>query len=206
MTRGARSPLRHHHENSERTMHIKEFSYYFSTTGKEGGLFSTDFVFMPGDGSEQSAMDAAVLKQSVGEDFHRLRELLDRMLINDKGVKGAREPTFTDSPGQSAGGYKYVGEIVKGMMPSLTRPRYQAGVEFAFAWHGRQSSASIKVKLELSHELNIKVMEEVLALPDLSIDGDAQRQIERLRQLLRSPQQDPEVNLTKLLAVRTPAQ
>ncbi|WP_424947546.1 hypothetical protein [Candidatus Spongiihabitans sp.] len=185
-------------------MHIKEFSYYFSTTGKAGGLFSTDFVFLPGDGSEQSAMDAATLKQSVSADFHRLRELLDRMLINGDGVKGAREPTFTDSPGQSTGGYKYVGEIVKGRMPALIRPRYQADVAFAFAWRGRHASASVKVKLELGHELNIKVMQEVLALPDISIDGNAQSRIERLQQLLRSPL-DPEANLTKLLDARTPA-
>ena len=80
---------------------LSDFSYYFSVTGNEGGLFSVkvEFAIPVNRNDQKAAMSAA-------------RELMDRHTtlfdrVFSKIVTGDRKPKMVDSPGSMNVGYVY---------------------------------------------------------------------------------------------------
>jgi len=66
---------------------LQDFSYYFSVTGDEGGLFSVEFNFCPG-AAPGRRLSSAQEKDAVREDFSAVDALLEKTMPT--GVFGGK--------------------------------------------------------------------------------------------------------------------
>ncbi len=163
-------------------MHLLTFHYYFKVTGAEGGLFNIEFSFRPFD--PDLVKEFAEMKRVAGENFERMRELLDGMLLQSEHFQCEREPTFSDSPGKSVGGYAYKGRLAgKKWQMKIVSPQVSASVKFG-VYKVADKELSIDVECCLTHEWNVNALRAVLALPGVSIGGDAQRSVDSLLKLV----------------------
>ncbi len=164
-------------------MYLSDFTYYFNTTGTEGGLFSLGFTFRPLE--DNASADHAEMKRVTRENFERLRDVLDDMLLQGERIRCEREPVFTDSPGSSSGGYQYQGKVLGDKLSFKINPSARASVTFELGKF-QANQIQIKATFELTHAWNVTAMQTVLALPGIRIGDEAQRSIDDLLKLTQS--------------------
>lgn len=164
-------------------MHLETLYYYYQTTGVEGGLFSINFTFLPFDAD--AVKDPAQMKLVARENYERLLNTLDEMLLQSPHFDCKREPVFMDSPGKSSGGYCYKGKISGKKLSLKIDPPVEASVGFELS-KGYGGEINIDASFQLTHAGNIKALQTMLALPDISIGDDAQQQIDSLNNLIQT--------------------
>jgi len=81
---------------------LNRFGYYFTMEDKQGGLFSTEWHFLPAPGADR---DEAGMEAALG--IHV--DMLDRVFASV--LSGKRVETLSDIPGRRHVGYKYRGNL-----------------------------------------------------------------------------------------------
>ncbi|MCX8050126.1 MAG: hypothetical protein N3A55_10785 [Methylohalobius sp.] len=195
-------------EAGARWLELRKFIYYFSVKGKEGGLFSVDFDFVPG---AWAISHEAALKQG----FRYLADFLDRELGRIGVFK--KTPTFSDSSWETSAGYDYDGQlrlnpikipnpiravllipwiVVDPLLPKSWQywSLFQTVSVSAKLWGEftkTTGQAKLHLKFQLTHERNIGLLEQVLALPQVEVSEAARREVERLYHLLETHRRHP---------------
>ncbi|MBF0565959.1 MAG: hypothetical protein HQK89_12010 [Nitrospirae bacterium] len=188
-------------------MILNDFSYFFNVRGKGGGLYSLDFEFIP-EITENSNVET--VKDVIKRDFVRIESFLDSYLLDKKIFEIEKEHSFTDTPGTISAGYVYEGKFIgkqKGTIsdmlfaaiPSIakyldvteddlpgpfTSMSSEIGYSFSKSVQPFSSAAKITLKMKLGHKFNLLLLQEVLKLPDLTINSDSQKKIDYLLKLV----------------------
>ena len=81
---------------------LDRFGYFFSMQDKRGGLFSTEWHFLPAPGADR---DEAGMEAALGVHV----DMLDRVFASV--LSGKRVETLSDSPGRRDAGYGYRGRM-----------------------------------------------------------------------------------------------
>ena len=117
---------------------LNRFGYFFSVQGRRGGLFSTDWHFLPAPDADRdearAGMDAALGVHA---------DMLDRLFASV--LSGKREESLSDSPGHKAAGYRYRGGLTPWGALLARRRLRTCSVRRLPAWtRGPSGSASWK--------------------------------------------------------------
>lgn len=156
-------------------MWLQDFSYYFSVTGDEGGLFSVEFNFCPG-AAPGRRLSPAQEKDAVREDFSALDALLEKTMPSGVfGGKTKKTPTLSDSPAGSRVGFIY-----------RNRLTHTANLEYHLHKTSRQTPATVQLKLRLGHRMNLSFSEKIMALPGLQASEEAQSSVRQMRAVLET--------------------
>jgi len=164
-------------------MLLKRFRYYHSVTGDKDGLFSLSFEFCPTvPGGGEPAREKR--KELLREGFSSIEALLDKELLgDDKKLEFEKLPTLKDSVVDSAAGFQYAGKNF-----SVGR----ATVAYCVGNMDRQ--ATVSLKLQLAHHMNMAILDKVEALPNLRIEANSQENIQQMKAALatrKKKQNDP---------------
>jgi len=164
-------------------MLLKRFRYYYSVTGDKDGLFSLSFEFCPTvPGGEKPTREQ--LKGLIGEDFSSIVALLDKELPGDDKKFGFEKlPTLKESVVDSTAGFQYAGK------------NFSAGsATVAYRLGKMDRQATVSLKLQLTHHVNLEILDKVEALPNLHIEANAQENIQKMKAALdarEKKQKDP---------------
>jgi len=164
-------------------MLLKRFRYYHSVTGDEGRLFSLSFEFCPTlrDGGEPARKQ---LKELLRKDFSSIKELLDDALLNDDKKHGFEKLTTSkDSAVIATAGFQYAAK-------NFTAGR--ATVAYRLGKMDRQAmdrQATVSLKLQLGHHVDLKILDKVMALPDLHIGDNIWGNIQKMKETLADREQ-----------------
>jgi len=190
-------------------MLLDRFSYYFSVKGREGGLFSLTFEFLP-DATLAEQDNVKMVKQIVKDDFVKLEVLLDELFFSDLLMNVKKTPVLSDSPYILETGYDYEGRgkspgtrvrsFMRNVFPFFFDRSKKPGVMIAPIDRFTRLSANlscrfvkdkteknppvISVKLSLGHEVNLSMFRALLTLPPLRLSQHAQSEVNRLQQVL----------------------
>lgn len=150
-------------------MLLKRFRYYYSITSHKGGLFFLSFELYPTvrGGGEPSRTQ---LKELIRKDFSSIEALLDEVLLDgDKKPEFEKLTTSKDSVLITAAGFQYAAK------------NFSAG-RATVAWRlGKMDrQATVSLKLQLAHHVNLEIFDKVRALPDLRIGDNARENIQKM--------------------------
>jgi len=161
-------------------MSLQDFSYYFSVTGDEGGLFSVEFNFCPG-AAPGRRLSPAQEKEAVREDFSALDALLEKTMPSGAfGGRMKKTPTLSDSPAGSQVGFIYSNRLGS----------HTAKLEYRLHKTNRQAPATVQLKLTLGHRMNLSFFEKIMALPGLQASEEAQSSMRQMRAVLATKDRD----------------
>lgn len=177
-------------------LELAKFSYHFSVKGKEGGLFSLSFEFVPKAGDGEAALKLG---------FKMLEAFLDQNLLKMPGWSFRKTPAFSDSSWTTSIGYDYDGEwrgnrlpqpfraliflpwfLVEPFLPSSFRWNLKSlSARLSGEWTKATKQANLELRLQLTHALNCQMLEQVLALPGITVSPQAAETLDRLNRLLK---------------------
>jgi len=159
-------------------MLLKRFSYYYSVTGDEGGLFSLSFEFCPtARGGGEPAREQ--LKKLIRDDFSGIEALLDEVLLSgDKNLGFEKLPTLEDSVAISTVGFQYAGTAISAGRATV-----------AYSLEKIDPRAIVALKLQLGHHVNLAIFDKVMAFPDLRIGDDVQENLQQMKAVLAAREQ-----------------
>jgi hypothetical protein len=205
-------------------MLLDRFSYYFSVKGREGGIFSLDFEFLP-DGMPAEQNNVEAIKRTIKNNFSDLESLLETLLSSNSRFNVEKKPVLTDSPYSLEAGYEYagkcknnlakIGALIKMILPIsgiVSKPgirpvpigpftQITATLSYRILKHTvDKNSAIITLKLTLGHDLNLSLFNTIVNLPRLNFSQQAQREIKHLQSVLAmgeniNPQKQLDVSL-----------
>jgi len=159
-------------------MLLKRFRYYYSVTGDKDGLFSLSFEFCPTvPGGEKPTREQ--LKGLIRKDFSKIEALLNEALLgDDKKNEFEKLSTLKDSVVDSTFGFQYAGK------------NFSAGrATVAYRLGNMDRQATVSLKLQLTHHMNMVIFDEVMKLPDLHIEANAQENIQQMEAALAAREQ-----------------
>ena len=188
-------------EDDNMDLLLNRFGYLFSMEGKQGGLFSMEWHFLPvpGAGSDEAGVEAA-LRVHV--------DMLDRVFASV--ILGKRVESLPDSPGRGKVEYSYRGRLTL-LGALLARRRLgilfgaaaaravlhpvESGIaEASVAWHRDQSQdgsggTGLNVTHRLGHAVNACLFRHLRAGGGFELSAEAERQTHALQNLLLELQQ-----------------
>ena len=182
---------------------LNRFRYFFSMQGKRGGLFSTEWHFLPAPDADQ---DEAKAGMEAALSFHD--DMLDRLFTSV--LLGKRTELLSDSPGQRTVGYRYRGSLTpwgallarrrlgKLFDPEAARAEVRslgiAYVEASVEWRqvrlqGRGGDIELKVSYHLGHAVNACLFRHLRTGGRFRVSAGTELQMRALEELLRKLEQ-----------------
>ena len=183
-------------KGDEMNLLLNRFGYYFTMEDKQGGLFSTEWHFLPAPGTDR---DEAGMEAALG--IHV--DMLDRVFASV--LSGKRVGTLSDIPGRRHVGYKYRGNLTPwgahrahrrlGELfgPEAARadlhPVESCIAEASVAWQRDRSqdgggATELKVTHRLGHAVNACLFRHLRACGGFEASEEAEFQTCALEELL----------------------
>ena len=177
---------------------LNRFGYFFSVEGRRGGLFSTDWHFLPAPDADRDEARAG-MEAAVG--VHA--DALDRLFASV--LSGKRQESLSDGPSHRAVGYRYRGSLTPwGALIARRRLRTLFGpkaagtdpqpvgigfVEASVEWQrvqqpGRGGAIELQVKHQLGHAVNVCLFRHLRAGDRFQVSAGAEVQARALEELL----------------------
>ena len=176
---------------------LNRFGYYFSVEGKRGGLFSTEWGFLPAPDTDR---DEAGMEAALGVHVDILNRLFASVL------SGKRVESLSDIPGRRTVGYSYRGRLTswgarlarrrlgKLFGPEVARadlhPVESVIAEASVAWQRDRSqdgggSTELKVTHRLGHAVNACLFRHLRAGGGFELSAEAEFRTRALEDLLQ---------------------
>ena len=176
---------------------LNRFGHYFSMEGRRGGLFSTEWDFLPVPGADR---DEACMEAALGVHV----DMLDRLFASV--LSGKRVESLSDSPSQRTVGYSYRGSLTSwGALMARRRLGKLFGPEAAganlhpvesciaeafVAWQrdpsqGGGGGTGLKVTHRLGHAVNVCLFRHLRAGGGFEVSAEAEFRTRALEELLR---------------------
>ena len=146
---------------------LNRFSYYFTMEDKQGGLFSTEWHFLP---APDAARDEAGMEAALG--IHV--DMLDRVFASV--LSGKRAETLSDIPGRRHVGYRYRGILTPWRAPGPPPSRE--------AVRSGGGGTELKVTHRLGHAVNACLFRHLRACGGFGASAEAEFQTRALEELL----------------------